>query len=31
MTYISHRELLIRPLIAPTRFHDAFGAARHRV
>jgi hypothetical protein len=31
MTYISHRELLIRPLIAPTRFHDAFGGAHHRV
>jgi hypothetical protein len=31
MTYISHRELLIRPLIAPTRFHDAFGNASHRV
>jgi hypothetical protein len=31
MTYVSHRELLIRPLIAPTRFHDAFGTARHRV
>jgi Helicase C-terminal domain len=31
MIYISGRELLIRPLIAPTRFHDAFGDARHRV
>jgi hypothetical protein len=31
MTYVSHRELLIRPLIAPTRFHDAFGDASHRV
>ena len=31
MTYVSARELLIRPLIAPTRFHDAFGDARHRV
>lgn len=31
MTYVSHRELLIRPLIAPTRFHDAFSKARHRV
>jgi Rad3-related DNA helicase len=31
LTYVSGRELLIRPLIAPTRFHDAFGDARHRV
>jgi hypothetical protein len=31
LTYVSGREVLIRPLIAPTRFHDAFGDARHRV
>lgn len=31
LTYVSRREVLIRPLIAPTRFLDAFGAARHRL
>jgi hypothetical protein len=31
LAYVSGRELLIRPLIAPTRFHDEFGDARHRV
>jgi hypothetical protein len=31
LAFVSGREVLIRPLIAPTRFHDAFGDARHRV
>jgi len=31
LTYVSHREMLIRPLIAPTRYHDAFAAASQRV
>jgi hypothetical protein len=31
MTYVSYNEILIRPLIAPTGFHDAFADAKHRV
>ncbi|TVZ06318.1 DEAD/DEAH box helicase [Trebonia kvetii] len=31
MTYVSYGEILIRPLIAPTAFHDAFADARKRV
>lgn len=31
MTYVSHREMLIRPLIAPTRYHDAFADASQRI
>jgi hypothetical protein len=31
MAYVSHRELLIRPADRAIRFHDAFGAAGHRL
>jgi hypothetical protein len=31
LLYVSWRELLVRPLIPPTRFHAAFAAARQRV
>lgn len=31
MTYVSYREILIRPLIAPTAFQDAFADAGQRV
>jgi hypothetical protein len=31
MTYVSYGEILIRPLIAPTGFHDAFADAGKRV
>jgi hypothetical protein len=31
LAYVSYREILIRPLIAPTRYHQAFAAAEHRV
>ena len=31
MVYVSRRELLIRPLIAPTKYHQAFTGAAQRV
>lgn len=31
MIYVSYSGMLIRPLIAPTRYHDAFASADHRV
>ena len=31
MIYVSHRRLLIRPLISPTESHSAFADAQRRV